>query len=142
MKQSSAVIHLDLPAQHKYLGMLSVCISELLAHVKISERDITVHKVQLAAHEIAINIIDHAYAGEPDGRIDVTLMLETSPRRVLVLLHDTSLREFDPARALLPDLKEKQAGDFGLFLVPQLVDEMKYTLKPGDNRWQLVKNLS
>jgi len=138
--QTVDVIRLELPAQHRYLSVLSECIAEMLVHVRISERDMTVHKVQLAAHEIATNIINHAYLGEPQARIDVTLMLETNPCRILVELHDTSQCEFDPSTVPAPDLEEGQLCRYGLFLVPQLVDEMTYTLKPGDNHWHLVKN--
>ena len=139
--QPSEVIRLDLPATHKYLSILGACISGLLARVEdVAERESMSYNLQLAAHEACANIIDHAYAGDLDCRIHVTLTLIECPRRLIIELHDTGF-SFDPATVPVPNLDEAHDHGYGLFLMHSLMDEVTYTSRPEGNHWALVKHL-
>ena len=139
--QPSEIIRLDLPASHKYLNILGACIAELLARVEhVDEREATIYNVQLAAHEACANVIDHAYEGDLDRRILVTLTLGDRPRRLLIELHDNGY-SFDLATVPEPNLEEAHDHGYGLFLMRSLMDEVTYTSRPEGNHWVLVKHL-
>lgn len=131
-------IRLDLPATALYLNVLSDSIAAMLAHTpNIAEA--TLYNIQLAVQEASTNIIDHAYAGAP-GRIGVALTLSSQPRHLIVELHDTG-KSFDLSSIPPANLDEPHVRGYGLFLIQQLMDEVKYMPTPGGNIWRLVKAL-
>ena len=134
-------IRLDVPATHRYLNVVGACITAVLARVEgLVEPAVVAYSVQLAVHEICTNIVEHAYAGQPEGRITITLALLIEPRCLIISLHDTG-RSFDPAHVPAPNLKDGQVGGYGLFLVRELMDDVSYQPQPGSNCWRLVKGL-
>jgi serine/threonine-protein kinase RsbW len=135
------VIHLDLPATHKYLNLLGACVVEMLSRLDdANDLETTIYNIQLAVQECCANIVDHAYAGTEAGRIAATLMLTVAPRQFVVELHDQG-QSFEPALARKPILGEPQVRGYGLFLMHGLLDEVDYQPQPGNNRWRLVKQL-
>jgi serine/threonine-protein kinase RsbW len=134
-------IRLDLPATHKYLNVLGACIAEVLTRMEgLVEPNAAVYNIQLAVHEACTNIVEHAYAGQSNGRIKVALQLAAQPRALIVDLYDSG-SSFDIASAREPDLDNAQVHGYGLFLIRSLMDEMTYTAQPGQNHWHLVKHL-
>jgi len=139
--QQAEIIRLDLPASYKHLSVLSACIAEMLGHVeRISNREMVLYGIQLAAHEICTNIVEHGYAGQPGGRIEITLELAGEPPRMIVAIEDAG-RSFDLDSLPDPDLSQPQVSGYGLFLARNLVDELTYAPARGRNRWRLVKYL-
>ena len=139
--QPIEVVRLDLPAGHKHLNILGACISELLVRVEhVDDREAIMYNMQLAAHEACANIIDHAYAGDSERRVLITLTLAGCPRRLIIELHDTGF-SFDLAAVPEPNLDEAHDHGYGLFLMRSLMDEMTYTSRPEGNHWALVKHL-
>ena len=131
-------VQLTLPATREFLSVLGASITTMLDRaIDIPDRDIQAYNIQLAVHEICVNIVDHAYNGHPDGKIDVNIMLH--PHRIEVELFDTG-QSFDPNAVPEPNLVEGQVRGYGLFLVNQLMDTVIYQALPGKNRWLLVKN--
>jgi serine/threonine-protein kinase RsbW len=61
-------------------------------------------------------------------------------RHLTVEIRDTG-KPFDLDAVETPGLNEPQIHGYGLFLIQQLMDEVVYIPKPGDNRWRLVKHL-
>ena len=134
-------IQLDLPATHKYLNVLGACLREMLARVEgLPDVDAFAYNVQLAVHEVCTNVVDHAYADGTSGRIVVCMELVTTPRQLVVEVHDTG-GSFDPSSIPLPNLDEGQVHGYGLFLIHQLMDQVTYDPRPDGNTWRLVKNL-
>lgn len=132
---------LDLPATHKHLGVASACLAEYLSRVDgVQDAPTTVYNLQLAVQEVCANVVDHAYDGQPAGRIHLTLRLLARPLRLRVEVADTG-RAFDPAELTEPDLDQPQEGGYGLFLVRSLVDGLVYEQTAGVNRWLLTKIL-
>ena len=132
------VVRLDIPASYSYLTVLGACVRTFF---DIAEADHSEHayNVELAVHEACTNIVEHAYGGIP-GRIEIILSLIKEPRRLVVELHDSG-RSFKLPEVTNRDFNEPQINGYGLFLIYQLMDEIKYLPQSGDNRWYLVKNL-
>lgn len=141
MSDDLDTIRLDLPASHKYLTVLATCIAEMLQGIElVPDATRLVYSVQLAIHEACTNIIDHAYTAQAPGRIAIKLAIRTGPRRFVAELKDTG-RTFDPTTIPDPNLEEGQERGYGLFLMREILDEIKYETLPGANRWLLIKNL-
>ena len=136
----SDVIRLELPASYKYLNVLEACISAILARVEsLPEKNTLAYNVALAVHEACTNIVEHSYAGSA-GSIKAVLRLSEEPRRLVIELHDTG-RPFVMPEIQEPNADEFQINGYGLFLMYQLMDEVKYHPQNGNNRWRLVKHL-
>ena len=97
------------------------------------DRDATAAGLELAVHEVAVNIVRHAYDGNA-GWIHIRFLLDHDD--LVVTLSDAG-RAFRPADAADPDLRQANEGGYGLFLVRQLVDRLTYTRLADRNHWQL-----
>ena len=134
------IIRLDLPAIHKYLNLAGACVSEMLGRAEgVQDIEQMVYNIQLAVQEGCANIVDHAYSGE-EGRIGVTLQLDTSPLSLTVELRDVG-RSFDPEEVQDPDLDMPQVHGYGMFLMRALMDEVVYESHTGANCLRMVKQL-
>ena len=82
--------------------------------------------LQLAVDEICSNSIRHAYGGQ-GGQLQVTV--QPVPEGVQVTVRDWGLA-FDPEAVSIPDvdapLEQRSLGGLGLFLVRQLVDDLRF----------------
>lgn len=136
---SPDVVCLELPGTSKYLNILTACISEMLQRVEgLVEPEKTIYNIQLAVHEGCTNIVDHAYE-HSNGRIVVTLTLNHDPYQLVVELFDTGQPFTPPEQHLMPG--KAQIRGYGLFLMEQIMDEIRYDPMPGHNCWRLTKNL-
>lgn len=88
-----------------------------------------VERMELAANEIAANIIKHAYKDRPLQPI--TIRATTHPDRICVNFTDKGvsfiLKDVPP-----PQFDGSQEGGFGLFIVSQVVDQ--FTYHPGGDK--------
>jgi anti-sigma regulatory factor (Ser/Thr protein kinase) len=97
------------------------------------DREATAAALELAVHEVAVNIVRHAYAGR-SGWISARYLLDGDD--LVVTLTDAGrpwLRRSVPD----PDPEEAQEGGYGLYLVRQLVDRVTYTRLQYRNHWEL-----
>lgn len=135
------MIRLTLPANSRYLNVVESCLAGVLEHAgSLPEPETTIYNVQLAVHEICVNIVKHAYGDRSDGRIWVRICLASDPRRIVIDLRDTG-RTFKPADVPGPDLSLPRVHGYGLFLARELLDEVNYRPGSRGNRWRLVKVL-
>lgn len=141
---TKTMIQLDLPANHKHLNILDVCITELLEQIeRLSEPGITINDIRLAVQEAWNNIIDHAYADKLDGRVHVSLMLDEYAHHIIIELQDTGASfDFDTVNVSDIDPTTAHDKDLGLFLLYTLMDEVTYVPRPGNNFWRLMKHLA
>ena len=100
-----------------------------------------VHKIVLAIDEAVTNIIEHGYNKGERGTID--LEADWDKDRFQVVIRD-SARVFNPEAIPPPDMEEHvKAGrkkGLGLFLMRQIMDEVRYRYKDGvQNELTLVK---
>lgn len=133
-------IQLDLPARHAYLHLLSECIADMLRLNRVTECEMLLYNIQLAVHEVCTNIISHAYRNSSVGRIQVTLTLHFDEPLLQIDVHDTG-ESFDLESIPPPNLNEVRIHGYGLFLIRELMDSVRYTPSPGCNHWCLTKNL-
>ena len=137
-------VRLNLPASHKYLHLLGSCIEGFLGQVDgIADVSTLAYNVQLAAHEICANIVEHAYGGSPSGhenRIEITLSLEAAGTLLVIELRDQG-QPFDPSTVPEPILGEPQVHGYGLFLARELMNTVDYRSGPDGNFWRLTKHL-
>jgi len=85
--------------------------------------DVRVTLVEVAATEIASNIIKHAYAGKPGQSIEITA--EEYPDRIVLSFFDTG-KPFDPSTLTTPVLDGSQENGMGCYIINQIADEVAY----------------
>jgi len=85
--------------------------------------DETLIRLDLAVTEAATNIIRHAYEGE-SGR-PIELVIEADADQVCITLYHRG-RDFDPSVVEPPVFDGSREGGFGLYLIEQAVDEVRY----------------
>jgi serine/threonine-protein kinase RsbW len=100
-----------------------------------------VHKIVLAIDEAVTNIIEHGYNKGETGTIE--LQADWEGGKFQVVIRD-SARVFNPESIPAPDMAEHvKAGrkkGLGLFLMRQIMDEVRYRYKDGvQNELTLVK---
>lgn len=134
-------VRLEIPAAHRFLNILSGCISELLIRVDpIAERDSVTYQIQLAAQEVCTNIVDHAYEAVTGGRIEILIEVDESVPMMNITFTDSGA----PYETVIPEILEIEdpsEGGMGLFLIRQLVDRVDYQRQGTCNIWMISKKL-
>ncbi|MCJ7700380.1 MAG: ATP-binding protein [Anaerolineales bacterium] len=138
---SDLTIQLVFPAVSKYMNVIGACITAVLQHESpFSSQETFTSGITLAVHEVCINIIEHAYCGLP-GRIRMDINILDDPHRLEIVLNDHG-KAFELGEIFLPNQDEEvQMRGYGLYLVHQLMDQVEYIPKTGNNTWKLVKDL-
>lgn len=135
-----SVVKMDVPADVKYMRVVSACVTELLAaRTRDAGQSPATDDIVLAVQELCMNIVDHAYQGRPDGRIslDFTLADDT-----FVAEFSDDGAPFDPTTVTAPDLECGQVRGYGLFLMMELLDDVTYSSSNGRNHWRLMKRVA
>jgi serine phosphatase RsbU (regulator of sigma subunit)/putative methionine-R-sulfoxide reductase with GAF domain/anti-sigma regulatory factor (Ser/Thr protein kinase) len=127
------------PAQYDQLDRIRNFVGDYARSSGMVDRD--VYAIQLAVDEACSNIIEHAYEGISDGRIEISC--ESQKSNLTILVSDWG-KSFDPSQVNAPgltdDLSERQIGGLGIFLMRKMMDKVKYYSAPGGgNRLELVK---
>jgi anti-sigma regulatory factor (Ser/Thr protein kinase) len=87
--------------------------------------------------EAASNVMRHAYQGRSDQLIQ--LSAETFEDRIVLRLHHLG-GTFNPQAVKPPAFDGSQEGGFGMYIIGQSVDEVRYDRdERGRNRISLVK---
>ena len=118
------------PAQFEYLDAIRDYAAE--AARKAGMDDKGVYNLQLVVDEAASNIIEHAYEGIADGKIEITL--EATSKVLTIVMHDHGKR-FNEDEVGEPDLEavleDRAVGGLGLFFMRKLMDEVRFEWDPG-----------
>lgn len=99
-----------------------------------------VNMCELALQELLTNLVEHAYAGDPNKLIKVVFSI--TPEKITIQTYDTGI----PARMNLnhvrmPSPDELAEGGYGIAIIQSVMDEVNYFTLNGTNTWELVKNL-
>jgi serine/threonine-protein kinase RsbW len=90
-----------------------------------------VYRVQVAVDEAFSNIVEHAYAGEPEENVECACRLTPSGLTVILTHHG---RPFDPDQVKGPplnvSLKERKRGGLGLFFMRKWMDDVRFEVIP------------
>lgn len=129
----------DFPAQFQYLDEIRDFVAEVARKGGFNEKEI--YSIQLSADEAASNIIEHAYEGVTDGKLEITC--EMKDGLLTIVLRDHG-KPFDPTSVRPPDLKadlsERKIGGLGIYLMRKLMDEVRYeSVSNGGNTLTLTK---
>ena len=105
-----------------------------------------VYAVQLAVDEAFTNIIEHAYGGECQEKIECTCQITDDG--LVITLRDCG-KQFNPLEVPDPnleaELEEREIGGLGLYFMRQLMDEVTFTFitegsgQAGCNLLRMVK---
>ncbi|TFB92939.1 ATP-binding protein [Cryobacterium sp. MDB1-18-2] len=93
-------------------------------------------RLELAVHEVAMNIIDHA--GLPVAA-EIRFSAGITDSVVEICVTDPGL-PFDPAGVRIPVAGVPQERGYGLMLVRKLVNDLDYRRVDAGNRWTLRVN--
>ena len=98
--------------------------------------------LNLVLEEAVVNIINYAYPKEDHQWIYLSAKLQDGT--IILVLTDTG-KEFDPTMAPEADITlsadEREIGGLGIFLIRQIMNEVKYERIDGKNVLTLEKKL-
>ena len=102
-----------------------------------------IENIILAVDEACTNIIKHAYKSFPDG--ELIIKTKSTLSRFVVIIKDFG-KTFEPGMIPEPDLqkyyRQRRVGGLGMYLMKNLMDDVKYVSIPGKyNEVLLSKNL-
>ncbi|MBR5299581.1 MAG: ATP-binding protein [Bacteroidales bacterium] len=101
-----------------------------------------VFNLNLVLEEAVVNIINYAYPKEEHESIYLSAKMHEGS--IVLVLTDTG-KEFDPTAAPEADVTlsadERQIGGLGIFLIRQIMNEVKYERIEGKNVLTLEKKL-
>ena len=94
-------------------------------------------RVELAVHEVCVNILDHSYGPDHVTRgDDITIEGTIDGAAVWIWIFDRG-REFDCGNILRPIPGVPQVRGYGLVIVEQLASELRYVREHNTNIWSL-----
>ena len=116
-------------------------VGEEARRVGFSDKEI--YAIQLAADEASTNVIEYAYDGVEDGKIEIDCI--TTDGELKIVMRDQG-KSFDPSSVPEPnvkgDLAERKIGGLGIYLMRKLMDEVSYeTSAEGDNLLTMTKRV-
>ena len=102
-----------------------------------------VFNLNLVLEEAVVNVINYAYPKEEHQSIYLSASLREGS--IVLILTDTG-KEFDPTMAPDVDITlsadEREIGGLGIFLIRQIMNEVKYERIDGKNILTLEKKLN
>lgn len=101
-----------------------------------------VFNLNLVLEEAVVNVINYAYPKEEHQSIYLSARLHEGS--IILVLTDTG-KEFDPTMAPEADVtlsaEDRQIGGLGIFLIRQIMNEVRYERIEGKNVLTLEKKL-
>jgi anti-sigma regulatory factor (Ser/Thr protein kinase) len=97
-----------------------------------------VASIELCIHELAINIVEHAY-GATSGRIEIGVGVDHQPsgRHIRFDIIDSGVGfEFDVSTDTAPEVPSIRG--YGLLIVKQLSTDIRYRREANSNHWTLL----
>lgn len=100
-----------------------------------------VYQMNLALEEIFVNIVNYAYENN-NGKIEIAYDLNKDEKLIKIKIKDKG-KEFNPLEVKDPDLKapakERQIGGLGIYIVKNIVDDIKYQRINNENVLEIIK---
>ena len=110
---------------------------DLLAVIGPDEAAVLHARMELAVHEICMNVVDHAFSAshttQPD---DITLQGDVATDAVLVTVRDRG-SAFDQGSVRPPVPGVPQIRGYGLLIAEKLADDIDYRREGKVNVWSL-----
>jgi len=133
------MIKITFDANFDLLDDIRDFVGDMARKVGFSDRE--VYSIQLAADEASSNIIEHAYAGVQDGKLEVECNIFDGGMKIV--MRDRG-KPFNPSSVPEPnlnaDLAERKIGGLGMYLMRKLMDEVTYVSSAdGGNTLTMIK---
>ncbi len=124
----------------RFENLARICEFVTTVARKAGFNDAQVYDVELATNEACTNIIEHGYAGNPDGKIECSV--EADSKVVIVILRDWGT-PFDasdvPDKDFEVPLQELGPRGAGLRLMWGTMDEVEFERLPDDENRVTMK---
>jgi len=139
MENSDRLVSLTFASRANRLKLLRCVIRDAADLVGLDDK--AADAVVLAVNEACMNIMQHAYKMNPDGRIDVLIMQEKDA--MVIQLRDYA-DTVDVEQVCSRDLADVRPGGLGVHLIESLMDESGFLESPADggNIFQMKKRIS
>ena len=127
------------PARYDHLRAISAFVMDAIKDIPFDSRQR--YAIDLAVDEACSNVIDHAYAGNDQGEIRISLdLLEIGLK---ITIQDDGA-PFDPDCVVEPDLtsplETRCERGLGVYLIHEVMDEASWDFStPGVNQLTLLK---
>ncbi|GBD94243.1 serine-protein kinase RsbW [bacterium BMS3Abin05] len=111
------------------LKLIRLCLSEFGKDFGYNPNDI--YDITIAVNEICANIMEHVYRW--DSNSEIVLKIKADPVKMVISIRDFGEKSL-PAEFKSRDLDDMREGGLGVFLVHELMDEIRYNqnLKVGN----------
>ena len=120
--------------------MINPIISSL-EEIKVDHKKI--YQINLALEEILVNISKYAYPGNK-GVIDISFEISDNHKQLKVVIKDKG-KDFNPLEKEDPNLdasvEKRKIGGLGIYIVKNMVDDIKYQRLNNENILEFIKNL-
>ncbi|MEM8558977.1 MAG: ATP-binding protein [Bacteroidota bacterium] len=130
-----------IPSTMRHLATVRRFVRRYGAAAGLSDR--AVNELQLAVDEACANVIEHAYKGREDGRVQVATFAQNGTF-VVTIQHDGE--PFNQARykptKLQDALQNHQRRGYGMRLIHRLVDEVSFDLVGATSQVRLTKHVT
>jgi serine phosphatase RsbU (regulator of sigma subunit)/anti-sigma regulatory factor (Ser/Thr protein kinase)/transposase len=130
---------LKVTAEERHLAAIRDFVQEVGEKLLIPQKILA--NTKLAVDEACTNVVKHGYKGD-SGFIEI--VITGNGREFSIAIHDTG-RSFDLRNVKSPDLKmyveTRRRGGLGVFIMNQLMDEVRYRAGHDGNVLTMVKRL-
>ncbi|HET7903746.1 MAG TPA: ATP-binding protein, partial [Candidatus Eisenbacteria bacterium] len=137
--QPTRRFHLRVAGEERHLAEIRDFVQEAGEKLLIPNKVLA--NTKLAVDEACTNVVKHGYKGSA-GEIDITIV--GNGREFSIELRDTG-KSFDLRNVKSPDLKmyveTRRKGGLGVFLMNQLMDEVRYSGGSDGNTLTMSKRL-
>jgi anti-sigma regulatory factor (Ser/Thr protein kinase) len=132
--------HFTIENQIGELSTLAEKIDELAMEWNLSQT--LAMNINLVIEEAVSNIIFYAYNDQSKHEIRITISRENG--RLTIKITDDGI-PFNPLAQEQPDInlpaEERPVGGLGIFLISQIMDDMKYDRNKNENILTLIKSI-
>ena len=131
----------QVPANVELIDKMIDPIISSLEEIEVEHKKI--YQVTLALEEIFANISKYAYPSV-EGMIDIFYEINKDEKQLKVVIKDKGTA-FNPLEKEDPDLaasvSERQIGGLGIYIVKNIIDDIKYQRINNENVLELIKQL-
>ncbi len=132
IRRTSAALWID--ATHASMARLGAFVRRFVLAGNAADAEALADRFELAVHELAVNVADHAYRGAGGS---LTVVLEWDGTELRAHLVDEG-RGFDPDVLGPVDLTQPHEHGYGLYLVNALADRVDYRRANNRNTWTVA----
>ena len=128
---------LTLDADYEAMRAIGPWLSEQVPAIGATHLADRVGEFELAVHELAVNIVDHAFDDNtrPSATFDITMHCNDD-NDLVVRFVDRGIAYDDADKPVIGD--EPTIRGYGLFIVEQLAASIDYARSDNANHWTLV----